>query len=204
MLEIILFNLEVFGIISFALSGIIEARRERLDFVGTYFVALITAFGGGTLRDVLIPRYPIFWIKHDWYLLAIALLALIACVRRSESFPRWIVSAADIFDAAGVGLFSVVGTGYALAAGHGAVAAVVLGVITAIFGGVFRDVICNRLPYVFQHTEACATCALLGSVLYVVLLRVSGTPAETALVVGALVGGSFRFIAVRRKILLPL
>jgi len=196
--------LEFFGILSFALSGIVEARREQFDFVGTFFVALITTFGGGSLRDLLIGRYPIFWIQNDWYLLVLLVLCYLCCRYQRENLPRPIVEGTVLFDAAGTGLFGVVGTSYTIAAGHGIIAALVLGGITATFGGVFRDVICNRLPYVFQRTELAATCAVLSGAIYLVAVRFLGLPEQPSLVLGAAVGGYLRWLAVKRKIQFPI
>lgn len=196
--------LEFFGILSFSLSGIIEARREDFDFVGTFFIALITAFGGGTLRDIIINRYPIFWVQNDWYLLVIFGLTFICCYRKSDRLPKPIISGALIFDAVGTGLFGVVGTSYTIAAGHGIMAALTLGGITATFGGVFRDVICNRLPYVFQRTELAATCAVISGAGYLLASRSIHLPEQPSLILGASIGGILRWLAVKKKIQLPL
>lgn len=196
--------LEFFGILSFALSGIVEARREDFDFIGTFFVALVTAFGGGTLRDLLINRYPIFWIQNDWYLLILLGLCLVCFLSKSDALPKPILAGVVIFDAAGTGLFGVVGTSYTIAAGHGVVAALVLGAITATFGGVFRDVICNRLPYVFQRTELAATCAVISGAIYLLANRSLHLSEQTCLTLGATVGGILRWLAVKKGISFPI
>jgi uncharacterized membrane protein YeiH len=196
--------LEFFGILSFAFSGIVEARREDFDLVGTFFVAVITAFGGGTLRDLLIARYPIFWIQNDWYLIVILGLTYICCRRKSSELPKSIASGATLFDAAGTGLFGVVGTSYTISAGYGIIAALMLGCITATFGGVFRDIICNRLPYVFQRTELSATCAILAGASYLIANHILFLPEQPSLVVGASIGGVLRWQAVKRNIQFPI
>lgn len=197
-----LFPFEVAGIIVFAISGILEARKRGLDIVGTYAVALVTAFGGGTLRDLCIGRRPLFWIEHDWYLALIALITVIAVVGRLNSSPRWVIRLYEVTDAFGLGLFSVVGVAYAFGAGCGVLAALVLGVITAITGGVLRDVLCNEIPYVFRKTELCATCALLGGAVYWLLLYSFGLP-TLALILGTAVVVMLRLLSVWYGVRLP-
>ena len=204
MLEPILFPLEVLGILSFALSGAIDARREKLDVVGVYFSAFATAFGGGTLRDLLIDRHPLFWIQHEWYLLLLLILTVAICLIEKLDLPRWLARASDLFEACGIGLFSVVGVGYGLTAGCGIGTSLLMGVITAIFGGVLRDMICNRIPYVFQRTELCATCALTGGILYVLLTRSFEVRTDLSLVAGAIVAAAMRWVAVWKRIHLPI
>ena len=159
--------IEILGIITFALSGIAEAQRKRMDLVGIYAVAFITAFGGGTLRDLLLARTPLFWVAHQEY--AILVLALTVAALVFPAFTRiparWLI----VPDALGLGLFSVAGAGYAQAAGTSLFVASIMGVITGVFGGVMRDVVCNEIPYVFRNTHWYATCAFLGCWLYLLL-----------------------------------
>ncbi len=101
------------GIVAFACSGFIEARRKKMDPIGVFTIAFITAFGGGTLRDILLDRRPLFWVEHQEYTLLIFLLALIVIplshYLRSSAAERAIIFA----DALGLGLFSAVGTSIA-------------------------------------------------------------------------------------------
>jgi uncharacterized membrane protein YeiH len=160
--------IEALGIITFALSGIVEARRKRMDLVGVYTVALVTAFGGGTLRDLCIDRTPLFWVANQGYAVVILLLAL-----GSFLFPdlaRVPERSLRLPDALGLGLFSISGVGIALDAGAPPFTAALLGTITGVFGGVIRDVIGNEIPFIFRNRYLYATAAFAGCCLYLLLI----------------------------------
>ena len=159
--------IEVIAILVGALSGFIEARRKRMDIVGVFTVAFITAFGGGTLRDILLDRRPLFWVHHQEYAILIFVLALIAAplirTLRHIVSERLIV----IADAVGLGLFAVAGVSQAQAANMPIFIASMMGVITGIFGGVLRDIVCNEVPMVFRDGKPYAICAFFGAWLYI-------------------------------------
>jgi uncharacterized membrane protein YeiH len=159
---------EAVAIASFALSGLIEAARKRLDAVGVCVVAGLTAFGGGTLRDVLLDRRPFFWVEHAvwlWALLALCIAAMaflrtrhLALTERAMQWP----------DAVGLGLFTASGTQIALDTGMPAVVAVLMGMVTTVFGGVLRDIVCNQIPTAFSDHRPYALCAFAGGGVLVV------------------------------------
>jgi uncharacterized membrane protein YeiH len=167
----LLSTIEILGIFAFAITGIIEARRKEMDMIGTYSVAMITAFGGGTLRDVLINHYPLFWIENYKYPVFILVLSGISIflLRKKSSFGKPMLITLGLLDALGLGLFSAVGTSYALGAGTYWFNAVLIGVVTGIFGGVMRDVICNEVPVFFKQSQLYATCSFFGALLFVIL-----------------------------------
>ncbi len=192
--------IDAIGVFAFALSGLIEAKKREMDLVGLFVVALVTAFGGGTLRDLLLDRQPIFWIVHDSYAIAILVLALVfAFMPATARLPAGVLLVAD---ALGLGLFAVAGAGYALEANTSYFIAALMGVITGTFGGVLRDVFCNKLPALFRQTPLYATCAFAGSYLYCGLLG-AGVGKEIA--VWAAIGfiAAFRLAAVRWHWVLP-
>jgi uncharacterized membrane protein YeiH len=193
---------EVCGIIAFACSGFIEARRKEMDMVGAFTIAFITAFGGGTLRDLLLDRRPLFWIQHQEYTLMVFVLTLVATPffrHLSSSVAEKIIIVADAF---GLGLFSAVGTSYALEVHMPVFVCVMMGVITGIFGGVLRDVLCNEIPLVFRRSHLYATCSFVGCWVYLILdwLHVSQA---IALVSSILVISTMRLLAVRLDLRLP-
>lgn len=153
--------IEILAVISGAIFGVLLARRKQMDFVGVFSVACITAFGGGTVRDVLLDRHPLFWIEYAHYPVVVFAVAAIASL-----FPRIPLSLQkllDIPDAFGLALFSVVGTEYALQADVAPFVAVLFGVITGTFGGVMGDIVCNEVPSLFRPaTPLYATCAFVG------------------------------------------
>lgn len=159
--------IEIVAILVGAFSGFVEARRKRMDLVGVFTVAFITAFGGGTLRDILLDRRPLFWVMHQEYAILIFVLALIATplmrTLRQILSERLIV----IADAIGLGLFAVAGVSQAQAAGMPLFIASMMGVITGIFGGVLRDIVCNEVPMVFRDGKPYAICAFFGCWMYI-------------------------------------
>jgi uncharacterized membrane protein YeiH len=172
--------IEITAVLVAAFSGFIEARRKRMDLVGVFTVAFIAAFGGGTLRDILLDRRPLFWVQHQEYAILIFVLALVASplmrTLRHIVSERLIV----IADAFGLGLFSVAGASSALEAHMPLFIASMMGVITGICGGVLRDIVCNEVPMVFRDGKPYAICAFLGTWLFL-LMGMSGLPREFAL-----------------------
>jgi uncharacterized membrane protein YeiH len=190
----------VLGLGAFTLSGVIEAKRKDMDVVGAAAVAFITAVGGGTMRDVLLGRYPIFWIEDQRYALGIFALAVISFY--SLRTARLTSSAILVPDALGLGLFTVTGASYAIASHTSLAIASLLGVITGVLGGVLRDVVCNEIPSVFARTQLYATCALAGAWVYL-LLGAAGVIADVAVPAGALATFLLRMAAVRFDLRLP-
>ena len=166
-------TIEILGIFAFAITGIIEARRKQMDIIGTYSVAMVTAFGGGTLRDVLINHYPLFWMENYNYPIMILALSVLSIfiLRKSISFSKPVLMTLGLLDALGLGLFSAVGTSYALSTGVYWFNAVLIGVVTGVFGGVMRDVICNEVPVFFKQSQLYATCSFIGALVFVILVN---------------------------------
>ncbi|HJV76147.1 MAG TPA: trimeric intracellular cation channel family protein [Noviherbaspirillum sp.] len=178
--------LEILAILVGAFSGFIEARTKKMDVAGIFTVAFITAFGGGTLRDILLDKRPLFWVTHQEYAILIFLLALVAVpamrTLRKIVSERLIVLA----DALGLGLFSIVGVSQALEAGMPLFIASMMGVITGIFGGVLRDIVCNEIPMVLRDGRPYAICSFAGCWMYL-LMQKSGVPPDFSLWSSALV-----------------
>ena len=192
--------IEAVGVFAFALSGLLEARRRDMDLVGLFVVALVAAFGGGTLRDLLLDRSPLFWIEHDSYAIAILCLStLFALLPATGRLPPVVLLVAD---ALGLGLFSVAGAGYALEAGTSLFIAALMGTITGTFGGVIRDVLCNELPSLFKQTPLYATCAFVGCYVYFLLTHLA-LPGDLAVWITTLGITAFRLAAVRWNWVLP-
>jgi len=185
--------IEIMAILVGAFSGFIEARRKRMDLVGVFTVAFIAAFGGGTLRDILLDKRPLFWVIHQEYAILIFVLALVASplirTMRHMVTERLIV----IADAFGLGLFSVAGVSSALDAGMPLFIASMMGVITGIFGGVLRDIVCNEVPMVFRDGKPYALCAFIGNWIFL-LMGLYGMDKDIALWSSAL------FIVVSRLV----
>ena len=147
-----------------ALTGVMEAERKAIDVMGATLVAVATALGGGTVRDVLLNRN-IFWIADQTYLITAVVCGLAAffLLRHREIPARWFL----IPDAVGLALFTAIGTEAALQWHTPWLAASLLGVITGVFGGVLRDVLCNEVPLVMRAGELYASAAWLGALLLI-------------------------------------
>ncbi len=143
----------------FAASGALAASRKQLDPVGFVLIACITAFGGGTLRDVLLDR-PVFWLAEP------AMVALAAAVALVVFFTAHLLERRFVVllwaDAVGLALFAGLGAEAALGFGASAWVAVLMGVVTATMGGVIRDIVCAELPLILRK-EIYATAAALGA-----------------------------------------
>lgn len=194
--------IEAVATIAFALSGLLEAARKRLDAVGICVVAGLAAFGGGTLRDVLLDRRPFFWVEHAlwlWALLALCIGAMLfmrsrhlAVTERAMQWP----------DAIGLGLFTAGGTQIALDMQQPAVVAVLMGVITAVFGGVLRDIVCNEIPRAFRDHQPYAICAFAGAWV-VVVAKALDAPQWLALLAAAGTATLLRVLAIQLSWTLP-
>lgn len=160
--NLFIFIIEVVGTIAFAISGIRLAAAKNFDWFGAYVVGLVTAIGGGTIRDVLL-YVPVFWMQNAMFLL-VTLLSLVTVI----VFKRTLVGGMRtlfIFDAIGLALFVVVGIEKSFAAGYPAWVAIVMGIITGSFGGVTRDILINEAPLFFKK-DIYATACLAGGVVY--------------------------------------
>jgi uncharacterized membrane protein YeiH len=173
-------SIEAMAVLVNAISGFVEARGKKMDVVGVFIVAFITAFGGGTLRDILLDKRPLFWVTHQEYVILIFVLALVAAPLIRTL--RYIVSERLIIiaDALGLGLLSIVGTSQALAAGMPLFVASMMGVITGTFGGLLRDIVCNEIPMVLRDGRPYAACSFAGCWMYL-LLEQSGVSPDLAL-----------------------
>ncbi|WER46742.1 trimeric intracellular cation channel family protein [Cupriavidus sp. WKF15] len=201
-LPLILHVMEVIGMLSFAVSGVVDARKQRLDVVGTFVVAFATAFGGGTVRDVLLDRRPFYWVEHEGYVLLIFAMSIgaslvLRVVSRVASERAMIVA-----DAIGLGLFSVTGASLALVAQMTPTVAVMMGIISAVFGGVVRDVLCNEVPMILRDRSPYATCSFVGCWVYMALTWLQ-VDQEAALLAGALSIIAMRLVSVRYGWKLP-
>lgn len=157
-----IFIIEMLGTVAFAISGIRLAAAKNFDWFGAYVVGLVTAIGGGTVRDLLLGL-PVFWMMN-WSYLAVTALSLVAVIM----FRRALVGGMRtlfIFDAIGLALFVVVGIEKTLSAEFPMWTAIVMGIITGSFGGVTRDILINDEPLFFRK-EIYATACLAGGVFY--------------------------------------
>lgn len=160
---------ETIGIIAFALSGLVLARQKGFDSVGIYIIALFTAFGGGTLRDVILDIQPVYWISHSEYPLVLLFLVIsLSLFKHPNIHSRWLF----IPDTIGMALFSITAAQTAHNAGLPLIIIAILSTVVAAFGGVLRDILCQEVPMIFKKNSTLyATIAFAGACLYVFLIE---------------------------------
>lgn len=196
-IEPILPWLDIAGLSVFAASGVLVAVRKRLDFVGACFFALITATGGGTLRDILIGA-PIFWMRDSALVVLCVIVAIAAWLVPLRWWPE---RALDWLDAAGLAAYSVYGAGKALQFGIAPLPAITAGIITACIGGVIRDITAG-VPSILMRHELYVTAALVAATLFVGLTS-AGVAAPWPALLGFVLGFAMRAAAIRWKLALP-
>ncbi len=161
--------LELLATAAFALSGIIKAARKRMDIVGVCVVAFLTAFGGGTLRDLLLDQRPFFWVREQYALAGVFVLCVTALLFMRQRHIAITERMIEWPDAIGLGLFCASGVHQAHLLGMPPLVSIIMGVVTAVFGGVLRDLICNEIPVTLRNHRPYAVCALAGAVAYLLL-----------------------------------
>ena len=162
----LLYALDLFGTAVFAASGALAAGRKHMDLFGVLVVAGVTAVGGGTVRDLLLDRHPVFWIDDPTYLAVIAGAALLTFLYTKRFDPPR--NALLVADALGLSVFTIIGAQVAVAAGVHPAVVVLMGMTTGTVGGVIRDVLCNDVPLILQQ-EIYATASLGGGTAYVLI-----------------------------------
>ena len=196
--------IELLGVLAFAFTGIIEARKKGMDIIGVYTVSMITAFGGGTLRDVMIGHYPLYWVQHSAYALMLLGFSIAATPLPAKFYQNPKVNKVFvILDALGLGLFSTAGASMAQQAGCDFYICILMGVVTGVFGGIMRDIICNEIPNVFRRNELYATCAALGSLVFLICLS-AGFDELPAILAGLTFTATLRLVSVKYQLKLPI
>lgn len=160
---------EIIGTLAFALSGIFSGIRKHMDMFGVAVLGFLAAFGGGTLRDILLDRRPFFWVAQEsmlWLVFGVSIFVMLV-----NNWRRFRITSAAIefADALGLGLFVASGVQASLMSGMSMAVAVIMGIITGVFGGVMRDIACGQMPTAFFDHRPYAMCALVGGWVYALL-----------------------------------
>lgn len=198
--DMLLYLLDLCGVGVFAVSGAIVAARKRFDLFGIAVIATVTAIGGGTIRDVLLNRHPVFWINDTAYLVVIfgatTLTALYMIFRRPPQIGLLIA------DALGLALFTISGAQVAEERDLPAIVVVIMGTITGSAGGLLRDVLGAEVPLVLRQTDLYATAAIVGATAYL-LLQAVGMERTLAALLGMATVAGLRLAAIVWKLRLP-
>ncbi len=193
--------LEHFGVSIAAITGVLAARGKQVDLFGVIVLALVTAFGGGTIRDVALGDLPVFWATDSWFFVNAAMTAVVLffAVRYHEP-PTMVLLVADAFVLA---LFTMLGTRKGVAFGTAPSIAIAMGVITGVAGGILRDLLIGEIPLVFRpHIYLYATAAFFGATIYVLVGRWSADQ-KLNMIIGTTAVLLLRLAGIRWRIALP-
>jgi len=193
--------LEHFACAVCAVTGVLAGKGKRLDLFGVIVLALATALGGGTIRDLTLGVTPVFWIADPRFVqTAIAVAVVTFVVARFWVLPPAVLLVADAF---GLALFTIIGVEKALAHGNSHTIAILMGIVTGVGGGLIRDVLSGEIPLVFRkEIYLYATAAFCGASLLVLLNAIF--PMWTGnRMVAAVTTLLLRLAAIRWKLRLP-
>jgi uncharacterized membrane protein YeiH len=190
--------LEILGTFAFAVSGIKSASGRKIDWFGAYILGLVTAIGGGTVRDILLGLTPFWMLDFTYFLITGAALA--SGILFKEKLFKW-GSALFLFDTIGLGLFTIVGITKSLDAGLPFWVCIVMGAITGSVGGVIRDVLLNEVPLIFQKDIYALACIAGGGIYFI--CNYFNLPTGATETIAALTVIGFRLIAVKFHLHLP-
>ncbi|MBW6509332.1 MAG: trimeric intracellular cation channel family protein [Desulfuromonadales bacterium] len=195
----LLFILDMIGTVAFAASGAWVGVRKEMDLFGVVSLGMVTAIGGGTLRDLLLGDLPPFCLQNEIYFWVPAATAVLVFVMHRH-LPN-LMQPLLYLDAIGLGTFVVIGVSKALLFETGPFGAVLMGVLTGTAGGVIRDILANEVPLILRQ-EIYASACIFGGIMLVILTRLEA-PEQLNLL---LVAGSvilIRVLAIHRNWSLP-
>lgn len=195
----LLYALDLIGTVAFAASGALAGVKREMDLFGILVLGVVTAIGGGTLRDLLLGDLPPFCLRNETYLWLPVLVALVVFFTH-RPLPR-LAPVLLYLDAIGLGTFTVIGTGKAISLGAGPFGSVLMGVMTGTAGGVFRDILSNEVPLIMRREIYASACILGGGIL--VLLETLQVQENLALLIAATTVILLRILAIHLNWSLP-
>lgn len=196
-----LYPFDLIGTFVFAISGTLAASKKQLDVFGALMIGFITAIGGGSIRDIVLGKFPLVWIQDPNYALVI-LAAFLVCLLMRKQLLK-LRKTFFLFDTLGIALFTIMGLQKAISLDAPIVVAVFLGMASAVMGGMIRDVICNDIPLIFR-SELYATSCLAGALVYIGLEQLSNEWHLINALSGFVVIIIVRFLAIKNNWNLPI
>lgn len=196
LIDVILYT----GIFVFAATGALKARTHQMDIFGAAVVAFVTAYGGGTIRDLLIGVRPVNWV-NDYFALGLIIFAVLIISLLNPNLARF---RRTLFftDAIGLGMFTAVGIERSFLYGINEGYAVIMGVMSATFGGLLADIICGEVPNLLKRGELYATACAIGGVIYI-LLKKTGLEYNLGLFICVITIVGIRILSKRKRLRLP-
>lgn len=165
--DLVIYILDIIGVVAASAAASMLAKRVGLDVIGAIMVALVGSIGGGTARDLLLDRHPIFWLHQLSYLYVVIIVTVIVQIFYF-AFEK-LNKPLRLFDAIGLAAFSVIGFNAALSKGMSDPIIILMGVITAVIGGIVRDIICDQIPLVLRE-EIYISASIVGGLFYLLLV----------------------------------
>jgi len=196
----LVFWLDILGTAVFAISGVLLAGKLRMDPFGVLVLGVVTAVGGGTIRDMALANGPVFWVQDptDLVVAMVTCVLTLLLVRQPRRLPKWIL---PVLDAVGLAVFVGIGVNKALAAGTSPLVAVCMGVIIGVGGGIIRDVLAREIPMILR-TEVYATACIVGGIVHTTAFYTFGMPLQQAMMLGMAITLGIR-LAIRWHLKLP-
>lgn len=199
----LLFWFDILGTIVFAISGVLLATKKEMDPIGALVLGVITAIGGGTIRDIILNKGPIFWVADStdlWVAIITSFVAMLF-IRYSSTtkYPKWLL---PVLDAIGLAVFVGIGVNKAIVSEVNGLIMVCMGVLTGVGGGILRDVLARDIPMVFR-TDIYATACIIGGSIHAVSYVHFGLPLHAATLLGILVTLTIRLLAIYWHLTLP-
>lgn len=195
--------LYVLGLTAESMTAALAAGRQRMDMFGVMLIASVTAFGGGTVRDLLFGHYPLRWVDEPIFLAIVLGAALVTVL--ASFLMDYFRTVFLVLDAVGLSTFALLGAQVALELGYNPLIVIVSSVVTGVFGGVLRDVLCDRVPLVFSE-ELYASIAILVAVMYMGMLHFNldeTIGSQLVIVICLIFAFGLRLLAIFYRISLP-
>jgi uncharacterized membrane protein YeiH len=187
------------ALVAEAMTAALAAGRRKMDWLGVAMLGCVTGLGGGSVRDMLLGHYPLWWVDNPYLLLLTggAALLTIALARVVHRFHALFL----VLDAIGLVIFTITGCDVALAMDQPVLIVVVAGMITGCVGGVLRDILCNEVPLLFR-SELYASVSIVTGLVTIGGLKLGFSP-DLVTLVGFAIGLTFRLLAIRLKLEMP-